>query len=82
MFMPQMDWITDENGRILVDEIVHFENLNSEFSVMLKKLGRNTSLPHVKKSNRGSYKEYYDPETIEIVRKWFERDIEIFGYQF
>ena len=82
MFMPQIDWIADENGKILVDEIIHFENLDIEFNMVLQKLGRNTTLPHVKKSNRGSYQEYYDPETIEIVRNWFERDIEMFGYQF
>ena len=27
MFMPQVDWISDENGEILVDESVHFEYL-------------------------------------------------------
>ena len=82
MFMPQIDWISDENGRILVDEIIRFENLDSDFNMVLQKIGKNTTLPHVKRSNRGSYREYYDPETIEIVRNWFERDIENFGYQF
>ena len=24
MFMPQLDWITDKDGNILVDEIIHF----------------------------------------------------------
>lgn len=82
MFMPQMNWITDKNGNILVDEIIHFENLDDEFNEVLEKLGKNTTLPHVKSSNRGNYREYFDEETIEIVRSWFERDIERFGYQF
>jgi hypothetical protein len=82
MFMPQIDWIADENGEILVDEIVHFENLESEFDDVQRKLGLNKTLPHIRRSNRGNYREYYDQETIEIVRKWFERDIERFGYQF
>ena len=82
MFMPQTDWIVDENGKILVDEIIHFENLNIEINELLEKLGRNTTLPHVKKSNRGNYREYYDQETLEIVGNWFERDIERFDYQF
>ena len=82
MFMPQIDWITDENGNILVDEIIRFENLESEFNDVLEKLGKNVILPHVKKSNRGNYREYYDAGTIEIVRNWFQRDIERFGYQF
>jgi len=82
MFMPQIEWITDENGKVLVDEIIHFENLGNEFNALLKKLGKNTTLPHEKKSNRKNYHEYYDAETIEIVRDWFKKDIEIFGYQF
>lgn len=82
MFMPQIDWISDETGEVLVDEIIRFENLDEEFNVILKKLGRKALLPHVKKSKRGSYRDYYEPDTIEIVRNWFARDIEIFGYQF
>jgi len=82
MFMPQTNWITDNNGNILVDEIIHFENLESEFNKILEKLGKNRTLPHVKKSNRGNYRDYYDEETIAIVRNWFERDIKRFGYQF
>ena len=82
MFMPQMDWITDESGKILVDEIIHFENLAAEFDSVRRKLGKNVTLPHVKKSNRGNYQEYYDQEAKEIVRNWFEPDITRFGYQF
>lgn len=82
MFMPQLDWITDENGKVLVDEIIRLENIDSEFDALLKKLGRTATLPHVKKSNRGSYKDYYDEETIEIVRSCFEKDIERFGYDY
>lgn len=82
MFMPQLNWITDKNGKILVDEIIYFENLDGEFKKVLKKLGRNKTLPHIKKSNHRNYREYYDQETIEIVRNWYKRDIECFGYKF
>lgn len=82
MFMPQINWIADKDGNVLVDEIVHFENLEGEFYDVLQKLGRKVTLPHVKRSNRGNYREYYDEETIEIIRNLFERDIERFSYQF
>lgn len=82
MFMPQIDWIADEKDEILVDEVIHFEYLASEFDDLLKKLGVKRTLPHMKKSSRGNYREYYDKETIEIVRNWFDRDIKKFGYQF
>ena len=79
----QTDWISDKNGNILVDEIIHFENLESEFNTILEKIGKkDITLPHEKKSSRGDYRDYYDKETITIVRDWFARDIEIFGYAF
>ena len=82
MFMPQTNWITDKEGKVVVDDIMRFENLENDFHKMLKKLGKSGTLPHVRKSDRGNFRQYYDPETIEIVRNWFERDIEMFGYQF
>lgn len=72
IFMPQIDWIVDKNGKNLVNEIIHFENFDSEFNEMLQKLGKNTTVPHINKSDRESYQKYYNQETIEIVRNWFE----------
>ena len=31
MFMPQVDWISDEQGRILIDYVARFESLQSGF---------------------------------------------------
>ena len=80
--MPQIEWITDQKGTIIVDEIVRFENLEREFNNVLKRLGEKATLQHLNKSNRGNYRDYYDEEAIEIVHKWFEQDIERFEYQF
>lgn len=82
MFMPQTDWIVDKDGNVIVDEIIHFENIEEEFNDVLVKIGKQAFLPHIKKSNRGGYRQYYDEGTTEIVRNWFERDIERFDYQF
>jgi len=82
MFMPQLDWITDHEGKILVDFICRFENLNNDFSVLCEKLGRNATLPHINSSKHGNYREYYDDDTIEIIAKSFSRDIEKFVYKF
>lgn len=82
MFMPQSDWITGHNGKIIVDHICRFENLNDDFSTICKKLGKKSNLPHLKASKRGHYRNYYDDDTIEIVTNWFEKDIKNFGYRF
>ena len=82
MFMPQTNWISDENGQIIVDEIIHFERLECEFKDILVKLGKQATLPHLKKSNRLAYEQYYDEESKIIVEDWFEQDIRRFGYEF
>lgn len=82
MFMPQLDWITDHKGKILVDFICRFENLDDDFSFVCEKLGKNVALPHINSSKHGNYREYYDDDTIEIIAKSFSRDIEKFGYKF
>lgn len=82
MFLSQIDWISDQNGFILVDEILHFENLHNDFNSLMRKLGKNITLPHVNSTDHRNYQEYYTPETKQIVQIWFEQDIERFGYSF
>ena len=83
MFMPQFDWVSDDEGQLLVNSIGRFENLTNDFDEICSKIGVvGCVLPHVKKSNRGDYRKYYDDRSIEIVRKWFEKDIDYFEYKF
>lgn len=82
MFMPQMNWITDGDDQILVDEIIHFENFSAEFHELAKRLGKEVNLPHMKSSKRDSYQSYYDEDTIDLIGNWFARDIQRFGYRF
>jgi len=82
MFMPQINWIADLEGNILIDFICRFEKLNDDFNYVCKKIGKTARLPHTKASNRWEYSKYYDDATREIVAHWFRKDIEMFGYYF
>lgn len=82
MFMPQLDWITNKDGDILVDFIGRFEKLNEDFDVICHHLGRNLKLPHVNSSSQKDYKIYYDDETINIISSFFKKDIDCFDYKF
>ena len=82
MFMPQKDWISDESGEILVNFVGRFESFESDFNKICAKLDVSSNLPHLKKSNRSHYKNYYNQESTEIVRNFFRKDIEHFGYKF
>lgn len=82
MFMPQSDWISDSEGNIIVDYVCRFENLKRDFDHVCGQIGKKVSIPHLKASDRGTYRDYYDENTREIVANWFKKDIENFGYHF
>ena len=82
MFSPQVDWLASQNGEIELDFIGRFENMIPDFEKMVNFLKLTAKLPHLNATTRGSYKNYYDRDTEEIIRKCFEKDIAYFGYLF
>jgi len=82
MFQPQIWWLADENGKLLVDKIIRFENLEEGFHEVCQHLGIDRELPHLKSSPREGYRQYYKPETRLIVREWFRDDLDRFHYQY
>lgn len=82
MFMPQVDWLCDRDGELLVEFIGRFERLAEDFATVCERLGRHAELPHVKGSGRGNYRDYYDEESVAIIRDWFADDVELFDYEF
>jgi chondroitin 4-sulfotransferase 11 len=82
MFMPQVDWLRGEDGRILVDYVGRFEYLQDDFAHVCAQLGRSAHLPHVKSSQQGDYRKYYDDESADIVARHFAEDIHAFDYAF
>ena len=82
MFMPELDWITDHSGTMLVDFVARFENLQRDMEVVRRKTAKSFTLQHLNKSERGPYRDYYDDVTRAIVDHWFARDIEAFQYRF
>jgi hypothetical protein len=82
-FMPQINWITDREGQLLVKFICRFERLDADFKNVCAHLNRVAApLPRLKASSHGPYRDYYDSATAKIVADWFHKDIQSFGYQF
>lgn len=82
MFMPQYYWITDYEGNEIVDFVGRFENLQNDFNQVCKMLKRDVQLPHVRKTNRRPYQDYYNDETQRIIQKHYKVDLDYFNYQF
>jgi|19_taG_2_1085344.scaffolds.fasta_scaffold00733_9 hypothetical protein len=81
--MSQYDFLVDKNGKLKVDFVGRFENLQTDFDFVCDKLGISKhQLPHSNKTRHKHYSEYYSGDTKKMVAKRYARDIEYFGYEF
>jgi hypothetical protein len=78
----QMDWLVNENGKVIVDYVGKFENLEKDFEYIRKRLKIIKPLPKTNSTKHGFYRDVYDSEMIEFVRKQCASDIEVFDYEF
>jgi chondroitin 4-sulfotransferase 11 len=78
-FVPQYKFLCDHKYNILVDFIGKYENLEKDFSIIASKLNINSKLNKHNVSKHEFYKKYYDPETINIVKEIYYKDIELFN---
>jgi hypothetical protein len=79
----QIDYICDENGKVIVDFVGRFERLQEDVNLALAdRLGKKLTLPHANSSVRKDFRSYYTPALAEKVARIFERDIAAFGYSF
>lgn len=82
MFSQQVDWLKDENGKVVVDHIIKFENLQEDYKKIAIELGTNPELPHINATKKDDYRGYYDEQTKGLIAKCFKDDIDRFGYSF
>ena len=73
---PQHSWAKE------CDIILRFETINRDFEQIQEMLGCKEPLGLYNSSNRMNYKEYYDDESIDIVKNIYKKDIKMFGYRF
>jgi hypothetical protein len=74
-------------GEPTVDFLGRFETLEQDLQHALGQVGLkfNKNLPHAKSTfrpNARSYRDYYDGDTIAIVRDWYKREIDLLEYAF
>jgi len=83
MFYQQTDWLKDNNGKIDIDFIGKFENMNNDFKYIQKKIKIFNNLPHLNKTVPTNYKDFYtEKELIDIINDAFKEDIKLFNYTF
>jgi hypothetical protein len=85
-FCRSWELYTDDDGSLLVNRVLHYENLNQELGDVFSDLGIPWSgnLDVWAKSghrvDRKPYQEWYSPEQAAVVAKVFAEEIKAFGY--
>lgn len=81
-FIPQYNFICDENDKILVDYVGKFENLKKSVEEINDIFKLDFELEHHNKNYKKNFKDIYTPEMIEKVSQIYQKDIDIFEYSF
>jgi hypothetical protein len=74
-------------GEPCVDFLGHFESLEADLRVVLKRIGveMKHELPRAKSGIRTShrhYREYYNDELRDMIAQWYAPEINLLGYEF
>tara|TARA_Y100001938_G_scaffold7351_1_gene9066 strand:+ start:7941 stop:8519 length:579 start_codon:yes stop_codon:yes gene_type:complete len=78
----QLRYISDEDGKIKVDFIGRFEDIEKDFKIICDRIGVQTSLPHFMTTEHEHYSRYYDDETVDFISKKYADEISYFNYEF
>ena len=84
-WMPQVRFLLDQDGSVLVDRIGRLESFNEDCAQIFAALGLTLDqLPgHTNRSKRHSFRYYYsDRESIDMVADLFAEDVDYLGYEF
>lgn len=81
---PQIHYLKGTNGRLAVDFVGRYENLQADFDTICDRGGLpRQTLPHKRKAeSRERYRRYYSEEDAALVAEVFAEDIAEFGYEF
>jgi len=79
----QYDYLIDEDGKIMVDHVLRYENLNEDFKKFSDKVGLpNVELPTLNQSKKVDYRDVHTPRTREITYNVYKKEIELLNYKF
>ena len=81
-FIPQCHFITNSEQKIMVDYVARFENIESEIKVLSEKIGHSIELSHYNKTEHDDYRSYYSQSAKEKVLMVYQKDIDLFQYEF
>ena len=78
----QLKFILGENGKINMNFIGRYENLENDFKTVCDRIGIQCQLSRMKATKHEHYSRYYDQETVDLVYKKYKEEINYFNYEF
>jgi hypothetical protein len=80
---PAAPFVSDEEGRIVLDYVGRYETLQQDFDAVMEAIGLpRTELPTQNATEHSHFSTYYTPITRELVGQAYAEDLEAFGYAF
>lgn len=81
-FYTLKNFAFDQDGTNLADDVIRVETMEKDLPYVENKLGFKLAVRMSNKTKHRHYAEYYDEESVEIVRNRFAHDIEFGHYEF
>lgn len=81
-FTPQVDFLRNSKGQIVLDYIGRVENIDEDFEFLKGKINPRAKIKSRNIGDRRQYSTYYNNETEKIVQEIYSEDINEFGYKF
>jgi len=79
----QLEWLFSHDGKMEIDFIGRFENLQADFNEVCKKIKIDPfELPHKNNTKKKNYKDLYTEDLVDKVRYNYRYDINYFKYKF
>ena len=79
----QIEYLTDSDGKMLVEFVGRFERLEKDVQTVFDRLGiDDATLARQNSSDHEHYSSWYSAYTRDLVAERFARDIDAFGYEF
>lgn len=79
-FIPQSEFICNNDGKIMVDFIGKFENLYEDIKDLSEKINKEIVLEHHNKNNKLDFSKIYTEDMKLKVYNIYKKDVEIFRY--
>lgn len=79
---PQISFVTNKRGDVIVDDIFKFEELDKAVESINEQLNISLKLKKHNTSKHNNYREYYNEETRKMIHNLYREDIETFRYMF